>query len=105
MLFQQKNRSSDFTTADAIETSSNHLTIVLAILYNGGRSVLSISEASQFVICSVAVDASSYTYQFYSSGIFYDDSCSTNKLNHAMLVVGYGSYNGISYWIVKNRSV
>lgn len=52
---------------------------------------------------SVAVDATSYTYQFYSGGIFYDDSCSNNKLNHAMVVVGYGSYDGISYWIAKNR--
>ena len=54
-------------------------------------------------IPSAALDASGYTYQFYSSGIFYDDSCSTNKLNHAMLVVGYNSYNGVPYWIVKNR--
>ncbi|OWK51482.1 Cathepsin L1 [Lonchura striata] len=54
---------------------------------------------------SMAVDASSYTFQFYGSGIF---SCpyGQQQPNHAMLVVGYntahfGNYN-VSYWIIKN---
>ena len=43
--------------------------------------------------------------QFYSSGIFDSSQCSTS-INHAMLVIGYGtSDNNKEYWILKNRHV
>ncbi|XP_061456694.1 procathepsin L-like isoform X2 [Rhineura floridana] len=54
---------------------------------------------------AVAVDSKSMQFQFYKSGIF---SCPWrgSKLNHAMLVVGYGSFpegeKGKGYWILKN---
>lgn len=50
---------------------------------------------------SVAIDASRYSFQLYSSGI-YDDSTCTQNVDHAVLVVGYGSENNKDYWIVKN---
>ena len=56
---------------------------------------------------SIAVDASSVSFQYYTNGIYYDTDCSKTNLNHAMLVVGYGtdSYTGLDYWILKNRQV
>ena len=43
--------------------------------------------------------------QFYEKGIYNAPTCSQMKVNHAMLVVGYGNYSYQDYWIVKNRYI
>jgi cathepsin L len=50
---------------------------------------------------SVAIHTTSSMSNSYDSGIFDDPDCH-GWLDHAVLVVGYGSENGSDYWIVKN---
>merc|ERR1712121_564688 len=51
---------------------------------------------------SVAIDASPSTFRSYRSGVHYSRSCSSYRLNHAVLAVGYGSEGGRNYYLVKN---
>uniref|UniRef100_UPI00398EA4E2 procathepsin L-like isoform X1 n=2 Tax=Pristiophorus japonicus TaxID=55135 RepID=UPI00398EA4E2 len=51
---------------------------------------------------AVAIDAGQRTFQHYKRGVYYDKNCSSRRLNHAVLVVGFGSEGGKNYWIVKN---
>jgi cathepsin L len=49
---------------------------------------------------AVAIEADEDAFQFYSSGVL-TKSCGTN-LDHGVLLVGYGTLNGLDYYKVKN---
>ncbi len=50
---------------------------------------------------SIAIEADTRTFQMYKSGVITSDACGT-KLDHGVLIVGYGEENGTPYWLVKN---
>lgn len=53
---------------------------------------------------SVAIDGAWISLRFYKSGVYYEPQCYTTKLNHGVLVVGYGTEEdtGKEFYWVKN---
>jgi len=49
---------------------------------------------------AVALYASDRGFNNYKSGVF--DGCTSTGINHAVLLVGYGTENGVPYWKIKN---
>ncbi|KAL1193219.1 Germination-specific cysteine protease 1 [Cardamine amara subsp. amara] len=59
-----------------------------------------LKKAISYQPVSVAIEAGGRVFQHYQSGIF-TGKCGTD-LDHAVVAVGYGSENGVDYWIVRN---
>lgn len=59
-----------------------------------------LAAALQLGPVSVGVDASGLGFKFYKSGII-TRLCGTS-IDHAVLLVGYGTEKGKDYWLIKN---
>lgn len=53
-------------------------------------------------VCQIAIDASWISFQLYTGGIYDNSSCFSDDLNHAVGLVGYGTDDGVEYWLVRN---
>lgn len=62
---------------------------------------VALKEAVANAPVSIAIEADTKYFQSYTSGVLTSSSCGTN-LDHGVLIVGYGTENGIKYWLVKN---
>ncbi|KAL4232038.1 hypothetical protein ACF0H5_009616 [Mactra antiquata] len=51
---------------------------------------------------AVGIDAKSIEFLFYHYGIYDNSWCSSTKVNHGALIVGYGTEYGQDYWLLKN---
>jgi len=77
-------------------TVSGHVTLA-----QGDEANLAVASAQVGPI-SICIDASHSSFQRYSSGVYYEPACSSTALDHAVLLVGYGTERGQDYWLVKN---
>ncbi|KAL8136732.1 hypothetical protein V2J09_002733 [Rumex salicifolius] len=72
---------------------------------SGFKTVAANSEGSLLTAVaqqpvSVSVESSGSEFKLYSSGIF-QGKCGT-KLDHDLIIVGYGEEKGVKYWIIRN---
>ncbi|KAK9824976.1 hypothetical protein WJX81_002463 [Elliptochloris bilobata] len=53
---------------------------------------------------AVSLDASHDSFRFYASGVYDEPKCSETDLDHAVVLVGYGTDadSGKDYWLIKN---
>ena len=65
------------------------------------KNQLHLKEAVARGPVSVAIDAETTIFQFYSGGVVSSTKCG-KELDHGVLVVGYGQENSVPYWLVKN---
>lgn len=62
---------------------------------------ISLKAAVALQPVAVAIEADTRYFQFYSGGVLDSVDCGT-KLDHGVLVVGYGEESGKKFWLVKN---
>ncbi|MFS7999245.1 putative zingipain [Helianthus anomalus] len=91
-----------YTATDGICDANKTKTKVVTIDYYEyvPNDELSLQKAVANQPTSVAVRVGCLEFQLYKSGIF-SGSCGSD-LDHAMLVIGYGTESGKPYWLVKN---
>ena len=65
------------------------------------QNITAIKAAVTAQPVSVLVEADRSAFQSYRSGILDSTACGTS-LDHAVGMVGYGSANGVDYWIMRN---
>lgn len=71
------------------------------LVKKGDEQDLKLTVASKPVVAFV--DASRQPFQYYKEGVYSSPFCSKSKLDHAMLIVGYGKTSeGLEYWLCQN---
>jgi len=94
--YEGKNGQCRFKTSTVGATDTGFTDIA-----SGDEDALKTAAATVGPI-SVAIDAAGLRFQLYRHGIFDNPRCSSTKLDHGVLVVGYGTQDGKDYWLVKN---
>nr|CAD7454114.1 unnamed protein product [Timema tahoe] len=96
--FEGKNKRCRFENKNVVATISSYVNIK-----EGDEEAMKEAVATIGPL-AIAFDASQDSFDFYDGGIYNEQACTNDpyNLDHAMLVVGYGTENGQDYWLIKN---
>lgn len=61
-----------------------------------------VAELVSTGVCATMIDASMASFQLYQSGIYDEPKCSSERTTNGVGLIGYGTENGVDYWIVRN---
>lgn len=89
-----------YKAIDGTCTTCKTITKIQSFVDVSPNNEKALQQAVSLQPVSVAIEADQMSFQFYSSGVL-TASCGTN-LDHGVLVVGYGTLNGVDYWKIKN---
>ncbi|KAL3131020.1 hypothetical protein ABBQ38_000342 [Trebouxia sp. C0009 RCD-2024] len=99
---------SSLVSADTAGTCQNNVTA------KGGTSFMSVQRVPTTTLAlkqavtmqpvAVGVDASDWSQSYYADQGIYSGDCTSNTVNHALMVVGYNKMSsGEEYWILRNQ--
>lgn len=71
------------------------------VLYHNDEKVL-MKALTKLGPIVVMFDINHESFMRYSSGIYFEEDCTIDVVNHAALLVGFGVKSGREFWIVKN---
>ena len=85
--------------------STKPCTVLKLFYFSFSGDVVFSPACSNLQVGPISVAVNADLFQDYGGGVFNHPECEGGKLDHAMLVVGYGhdDVSGLDYWIVKNR--
>merc|ERR1711974_170044 len=64
-----------------------------------------LKRAVSMVPVSVCIDCAHYSFQMYQGGVYDEPSCSSYRLDHAVLAVGYGASTVRTTGLSRTRGV
>jgi len=70
--------------------------------WHGKSADENVMKAGLFHNGPLAVAINAEKLMYYKGGVVTADHCNPAALDHAVFVVGYGTTNGVDYWLVKN---
>jgi len=96
--YQARDRTCRYNAANVGATITGY-----EVLPSGDEDALVNALASVGPI-AIAIDASQFSFQFYSGGVYVEEDCRNGDydLDHAVLAVGYGTESEGDYFLVKN---
>nr|UHM21917.1 cathepsin L12 [Zabrotes subfasciatus] len=83
---------------DAFKSYNTSFEEIITVDQTEEKLMEAVQKHGPIVTCLYA----SAEWMLYKSGVWFEEECAEKRLNHCVLLVGYGTQNGLDYWLLKN---